>query len=142
MLTESGMPPLSALTSTEVVSATGATYGAEPAERAAEIGQAANIAMYSTLPISVEAADAAWVSHRSLRKSVQSQIGPRARVTAALAYHRGPSAKVTAGPASWAETAGRPTPSRGTRVPAGAGSAGRPGGADKSRLRRPLRRSH
>ena len=142
MLTESGMPPLSALTSTEVVSATGATYGAEPAERAAEIGQAANVAMYSTLPVSVEAAEAAWVSHRSLRKSVQGQIGPRARVTAALAYHRGPSAKVTAGPASWAETAARPTPSRGTRVPAGAGSAGRPGGADKSRLRRPLRRSH
>ena len=81
----------------------------------------------------------AWVSHRSLRKIVQGQIGPRARVTAALAYHRGPSAKVTAGPTSWAETAANPTRPRGSRVPPGSSPAGRPGG-DRGGVRRSLRR--
>ncbi len=88
VLAESGLPGLDSLTGAEVAAATTQRYGAEPAARAARIGSAANVALFSsTLPIGAGEADAAWRAHRELRRQVRRGLPLRARARATLRYH-------------------------------------------------------
>jgi hypothetical protein len=107
VLSESGLPDLTSLTSAEVVAVTGARFGEEPASEAELLGRAANAAAYRpSLPVAAEEADAAWRSHATLRRLVRRRLGVRARVAAGLRFHRGTvPARGSFGPASWSESA-------------------------------------
>ncbi|MDT4969977.1 MAG: hypothetical protein QOG22_120, partial [Pseudonocardiales bacterium] len=107
VLTESGLADLTALTSTEIVTATGERFGPEPAVHAAYLGDAANAAIYySSAWIAPAEADAAWTAHNSLRRLVRRRLGVGARMAAGLRYHRAKTPPSAAGPLSWAD----PTP--------------------------------
>jgi hypothetical protein len=107
MLTESGMPELTHLTSAEIAAATEVQFGTETAFHAAYLGQAANTVVYSsTSAIGPAVADAAWRSHGTMRRLVRRELGVRGRLAAGLRYHR-PKARRVTGPASWAAAIAR-----------------------------------
>lgn len=107
VLSESGLPDLTSLTSAEVVAVTGARFGEEPASEAELLGRAANTAAYRpSMPVAAEEADAAWRSHATLRRLVRRRLGVRARVAAGLRFHRATvPARSASGPSSWGESA-------------------------------------
>jgi hypothetical protein len=109
MLTESGLPDLSTLTSTEIAELTGEQFGSAPREQTTVLGQAANSVAYSSVTLVEEReVDEAWATQRELRRSVRKQLSPGARLAAAVRYHRSAKVRAAAGPASWAaETAAR-----------------------------------
>ncbi len=121
VLTESGLPDLTHLTSAEVAATTGERFGGEPAAQARYIGDAANLALFSpTSWIGPAEADAAWRAQVVLSKSVRRRLGWRDRIGAGLRYNRTKRRAPLAGPASWASAArarayGQP---RATRPPA------------------------
>jgi hypothetical protein len=113
VLTESGLPDLTALTSTEVVRATSERFGAEPAGHAAYLGDAANAAIYHPRAwIGPGEADAAWTAHKSLRRLVRRRLGVGARLAAGLRYHRATGLRTGGGPMSWADPTPAPKPRR------------------------------
>lgn len=107
MLSESGLPDLAHLTSTEVAAATSTRFGGEPAAEAHFLGQAANTAVYRpSSPVAPADADAAWRSELNLRRLVRRRLSMRARLAAGVRFHRATAPeRQVAGPASWAETA-------------------------------------
>ncbi|MCU1656024.1 MAG: Transglutaminase-like superfamily protein [Pseudonocardiales bacterium] len=107
VLTESGLPDLTNLTSAEIATATGERFGDEPAAQAQLLGRAANTAVYTgSVAVTPVQADAAWQAHATLRRLVRRQLSPRARLVAGLRFHRSLSRTVI-GPASWAEAGAR-----------------------------------
>jgi hypothetical protein len=107
VLTESGLPDLTNLTSSEIVAATDAQFGPEPAGHAAFLGQAANAVVYSaTTHVGPAEADAAWTAHTSLRRLVRRRLSLGGRLAAGLRYHRAKAPRPVPAPTSW----GAPTP--------------------------------
>ena len=121
-LSESGLPQLSTLTSTEVAFRTRERFGPRAGDQSLELGASANTAMYSSQhTITPADADRAWTLARGLRRDVRKQLDPRARVRSALAYHRAATAP-PAGPGAWQGSGPTATPApsrRGRRRPAG-----------------------
>jgi hypothetical protein len=106
VLTESGLPDLTYLTSAEVASTTGERFGGEPAAQARYIGDAANVALFSpTSWIGPGEADAAWRAQVVLSKSVRRRLGWRDRIGAGLRYNRVKRRKPLIGPSSWTAAA-------------------------------------
>lgn len=100
-LSESGLPQLSTLTSTEVAARTRERFGPRAGDQSLELGSTANTAMYSSqYSITPADADRAWTLARELRRDVRKQLDPRSRLRSALAYHRAATAP-PAGPGSW-----------------------------------------
>lgn len=106
VLTEAGLPELTALTSAEIAMLTAEQFGDENGRAVATLGAVANSVAYSAATVvAPEQADAAWTEHRALRKGVHSQLGVRGRMAATMRYHRsGPVAGPTS-PPSWADSA-------------------------------------
>jgi hypothetical protein len=103
VLTESGLPDLANLTSTEIAAATDARFGHEPAGHAAYLGQAADAVVYSSATRVVPAdADAAWTAHTSLRRLVRRRLSVPGRLAAGLRYHRTKAPRPVVAPSSWA----------------------------------------
>ncbi len=103
MLSESGLPDLSTLTSAEVAELTGEQFGSAPREQATVLGQAANSVAYSSVTVvEPREVDEAWATERALRRTIRKQLPPGARVAAAMRYHRASKVRAGAGPASWA----------------------------------------
>ena len=103
VLTESGLPDLTNLTSTEIVEATSARFGTEPANQTAYLGEAANAAVYSTASwVGPDDADAAWAAHSTLRRLVRRHLSVRGRLAAGLRYHRTKTPRPVPAPTSWA----------------------------------------
>jgi transglutaminase-like putative cysteine protease len=117
VLAESGLPDLTYLTSSEIALATAARFGPETASHAAYLGRAANAVIYSSSAmVGPAAADAAWLSHATLRQLVRRRLGVSGRLAAGLRYHRPKAPRATAAPASWAApAAGSPGRRRGAR---------------------------
>ncbi|MFN2562370.1 MAG: DUF3488 and transglutaminase-like domain-containing protein, partial [Jatrophihabitans sp.] len=106
VLTESGLPDLTYLTSAEVAATTGERFGGAPAAQARYIGDAANVALFSpTSWIGPAEADAAWRAHAVLIQSVRRRLGWRDRISAGLRYSRTKRRRPQAGPTSWAAAA-------------------------------------
>jgi hypothetical protein len=103
VLTESGLPDLTNLTSTEIAAATSARFGAEPAHQAAYLGVAANAAVYSSATfVGAAEADAAWAAHSTLRRLVRRRLTVPGRLAAGLRYHRTKTPGPMTAPTSWA----------------------------------------
>lgn len=106
MLTESGLPDLTRLTSAEVAAATRNQFGAEPGAVAESLGRAANAVVFSTsVPVAAGDADAAWRNEQLLRTQVRRRLPLRGRIAAGLRYHRPPRSKPILSPASWTAAA-------------------------------------
>jgi len=102
VLAESGLADLSSLTSSEIVTATEARFGAVPASHAAYLGQAADAVIYSSRArVGPAEADAAWRAQRTLRQLVRRRLGVRERLAAGLRYHRTKAPRPLSGPLSW-----------------------------------------
>lgn len=119
VLTEAGLPGLSALTSAEIAELAAAQFGTTPGEQAAALGQSANAAAYSAVTV-VQPADVddAWATHDQLRRSVFGQLGFRARARAALRYNRrsgGPLGRAPMAAATSSRTPERTARHRGRR---------------------------
>jgi hypothetical protein len=106
VLTEAGLPVLTALTSAEIATLTAEQFGDENGRTVANLGAVANSVAYSSATVvAPEQADAAWSEHRALRKGVRSTLGVRDRLAATMRYHRpGPTVGPTS-PPSWADSA-------------------------------------
>jgi hypothetical protein len=103
VLTESGLPDLTNLTSSEIVAATDTQFGAEPAGHAAFLGHAANAVVYSaTTHVGPAEADAAWTAHTTLRRLVRRRLSLGGRLAAGLRYHRSKAPRPAPAPTSWA----------------------------------------
>jgi transglutaminase superfamily protein len=103
VLTESGLPDLTNLTSGEIVLATGERFGDEPASQAAFLGRAANAVVYSAATrVGPAEADAAWNAHSTLRRLVRRHLSVGGRLAAGLRYHRSKTPRAVPAPASWA----------------------------------------
>ncbi len=114
VLTESGLPDLTNLTSSEIVAATDAQFGPEPAGHAAFLGHAANAVVYSaTTHVGPAEADAAWTAHTSLRRLVRRHLSLRGRLAAGLRYHRSKAPRPAPAPTSWASPRPAATKRRG-----------------------------
>jgi hypothetical protein len=106
VLTESGLPDLTYLTSAEVASTTSEHFGGEPAAQARYIGDAANLAIFSpTSWVGPADAEAAWRAQVVLSKAVRRRLGWRDRIGARLRYHRLKRLKTQVGPSSWTAAA-------------------------------------
>jgi hypothetical protein len=89
VLSEAGLPPLTAMTGDEIAELAGDQFGPEPATHASFIGRTAGAAVYSTaLLVRPEDADAAWAAERELRRHVNRRLGPGGRLRAWLRYSR------------------------------------------------------
>ncbi|PZS20529.1 MAG: hypothetical protein DLM57_01245 [Pseudonocardiales bacterium] len=116
LLAESGLADLTTLTNSEIVTATGARFGPEPAGQADYLGRLANAAVYSSAAwFGPREADAAWTAHATLRRLVRRRLGVGARLAAGLRYHRTKAPRTVAGPLSWASTASAPARRRSRR---------------------------
>lgn len=106
VLTEAGLSGLAGLTSTEVAAVTAEHFGAETAQHAHRLGQAANAAMYRpSAPVVAAEADAAWQAHAVLRSHVRRRLTVGARLRASVAWSRPRRTAAASGPASWAASA-------------------------------------
>ena len=106
MLTESGLPELTTLTSREIAELAGEQFGSAPREQTAVLGNAANAVAYSSVTVvAPREVDEAWATQRNLRRAVRKQLSPGARLAAAMRYSRARKARATSGPASWADEA-------------------------------------
>lgn len=112
MLTESGLPELTALTSAEIAELTGAQFGPASREQATVLGHAANAVAYSAATV-VEPREVtrAWATQRRLRRAVRTQLPVGQRVMAAVRYHHAKRVRAGAGPSSWAAEAAARTAS-------------------------------
>ncbi|HZZ96253.1 MAG TPA: transglutaminase domain-containing protein [Jatrophihabitantaceae bacterium] len=106
VLTESGLPELTTLTSAEIVTLTDEQFGVETGRAAATLGAAANAVAYSAATaVEQTDADAAWRQHRALRRAVRRKLGLRDRVAANVRYHRPKRTPPPVSPPSWADAA-------------------------------------
>ncbi len=103
LLTEAGLPDLTALTGTEIVALAGERFGPDSAGPAGQVSGTATAAAYSsTLLVTDQDADAAWAAQGALRKRVRGGLGARERLRSWLRYHRNRPASQLPGPESWA----------------------------------------
>jgi hypothetical protein len=129
VLVEAGLPDLTHATSAEIVAATDARFGGEPAAQARYVGDAANVALFSPSSwIGPAEADAAWRVQTQLSRALRRRLGLRDRIGARLRYNRPRRATAIAGPTSWAEeTKTRSAAVRGKHTRAGQRRLGRQG---------------
>ena len=103
LLMEAGLPELTALTSAEVVAATGERFGDEPAAQVRAIGDAANLAIFApSSPVADADADAAWRAELALARSVRRRLDWRRRVSTRIRYHSQRRGMAPTSPPSWA----------------------------------------
>jgi hypothetical protein len=89
VLTEAGLPDLSALTSAEVAALARDEFGAGPGARVESLGRSANAVVYASTTVVTDAvADEAWSTQRAIRTGVRRQLGVRRRAGSVLRYHR------------------------------------------------------
>jgi hypothetical protein len=118
VLVESGLPEPEAMTSAEIAGAASAQFGDGPGRHVAELGDAANRAIFSpTSWVSSAEADAAWSQHWLLRTEVHRSLRLRDRVAAGVRYHHLRRHGPLSGPASWADKAPSGTDARRRRGP-------------------------
>ncbi|GAB2477371.1 transglutaminase-like domain-containing protein [Jatrophihabitans fulvus] len=90
VLGDSGLSGLQGLTSSEVARATSDRFGPEPGHRAGSVGNAANVALFSTRAVvRDEDAAAAWRDQDLLRAAVRRTLSRRRRLLADLRPRRG-----------------------------------------------------
>ncbi len=124
VLTESGLPELTTLTSAEIVTLTDEQFGVETGRAAATLGAAANAVAYSVATeVEPTDADAAWRQHRALRRAVRRKLGLRDRVAANMRYHRAKRVQPPVSPPSWADAAA--ARESGAKKPSGRHRSGR-----------------
>jgi hypothetical protein len=103
VLVEAGLPDLTNATSAEVAASAETRFGPEPGARARQLGDAANVAIFSpSSPVAAGEADAAWQAHAVLRRTVRRRLPMQQRIQARLRYNRPAGRTRQSSLSSWA----------------------------------------